>query len=145
MDGATANKMVEKYGGLVTFGRHFIANVSRVFVCWWSLLSKRIAARSPSAPEGLSLMRYNRDTFCATEAAAGYIDYPFANNVVALQASYDGSRGVQRAHFQLTHVRECIWITGMYGFLSENISAASTIFLQIPASCVHVIALTRGI
>ena len=36
--------------------------------------------------EGLSLTRYNRDTFYVKEAAAGYIDYPFANNVVALQA-----------------------------------------------------------
>ena len=36
--------------------------------------------------EGLSLTRYNRDTFYAKEAAAGYIDYPFASNVVALQA-----------------------------------------------------------
>jgi hypothetical protein len=31
MDGAAAMRMVEKYGGLVTFGRDFIANVSRVF------------------------------------------------------------------------------------------------------------------
>ena len=31
MDGATAINTVEKYGGLVAFGRHFIANVSRVF------------------------------------------------------------------------------------------------------------------
>ena len=36
--------------------------------------------------KGLSLTRYNRDTFYAAEAAGGYIDYPFANNVVALQA-----------------------------------------------------------
>ena len=36
--------------------------------------------------KGLSLTRYNRDTFYTTEAAGGYIDYPFANNVVALQA-----------------------------------------------------------
>ena len=36
--------------------------------------------------EGLSLTRYNRDTFYAAESATGYIDYPFANNVVALQA-----------------------------------------------------------
>ena len=31
MDGATAIKTVEKYGGLVAFGRDFIANVSRAF------------------------------------------------------------------------------------------------------------------
>ena len=31
IDSATAMKMVEKYGGLVAFGRDFIANVSRVF------------------------------------------------------------------------------------------------------------------
>ncbi|KAF8259513.1 putative NADPH2 dehydrogenase chain OYE2 [Lactarius quietus] len=70
MDGATASKMVEKYGGLVAFGRHFIANPD---------LPLRLK-------EGLSLTRYNRDTFYAKEAAAGYIDYPFSNNVVALQA-----------------------------------------------------------
>jgi len=70
MDGAAASKMVEKYGGLVAFGRHFIANPD---------LPLRLK-------EGLSLTRYNRDTFYAKEAAAGYIDYPFANNVVALRA-----------------------------------------------------------
>ena len=31
MDGATAIQTVEKHGGLVAFGRHFIANVSLVF------------------------------------------------------------------------------------------------------------------
>jgi NADPH2 dehydrogenase len=55
MNGATANEMVEKCGGLVAFGRHFITN--------------------PDIPlrlkEGFSLTRYNRDTFYATEAAAG--------------------------------------------------------------------------
>jgi len=70
MDGATANKMVEKYGGLVAFGRHFISNPD---------LPLRLK-------EGLSLTRYNRDTFYAAEAAAGYIDYPFATSTVALQA-----------------------------------------------------------
>src|SRR6266436_976892 len=29
---ASANSAVEKYGGLVAFGRHFIANVSALFV-----------------------------------------------------------------------------------------------------------------
>jgi 2,4-dienoyl-CoA reductase-like NADH-dependent reductase (Old Yellow Enzyme family) len=55
MSGVTANKMVEKYGGLVAFGRHFIANVSRVFVGWWSHFSQQIVARCPFAPEGRSL------------------------------------------------------------------------------------------
>ena len=32
---ASAMKMMEKYGGLVAFGRHFIANVSRVFGSRW--------------------------------------------------------------------------------------------------------------
>ncbi|KAF8263966.1 hypothetical protein EI94DRAFT_1739652 [Lactarius quietus] len=64
-----AGKMVEKYGGLVAFGRHFISNPD---------LPLRLK-------EGLSLTHYNRDTFYSQEAA-GYIDYPFANNVVALQA-----------------------------------------------------------
>ena len=31
----SAMKMVEKYGGLVAFGRHFIANVSHVFGSQW--------------------------------------------------------------------------------------------------------------
>jgi len=70
MDGATASKMVEKYGGLVAFGRHFISNPD---------LPLRLK-------EGLSLTRYNRDTFYDSEVAAGYIDYPFANNAVALRA-----------------------------------------------------------
>jgi NADPH2 dehydrogenase len=30
-DRATANSTVEKHGGLIAFGRHFIANVSRLF------------------------------------------------------------------------------------------------------------------
>jgi len=74
---------VEKYGGLVAFGRHFITNVSRIFGGQWSHLSDHIAARSSIAPEGrsLSLTRYNRDTFYATEAATGYSGYPFINNV----------------------------------------------------------------
>ena len=79
---ATANKLVEKYGGLVAFGPHFIANVSRVFVGWGSHFLKYIAVRSLFAPE----TRCNRDIIYAMEAAAGYIDYPFANKVVALQA-----------------------------------------------------------
>jgi NADPH2 dehydrogenase len=31
MDGVAASKMVEKYGGMVAFGRHFISNVSCIF------------------------------------------------------------------------------------------------------------------
>ena len=34
MDRATAISTVEKYGGLIAFGRHFLANVSRVFCSW---------------------------------------------------------------------------------------------------------------
>ena len=52
MGGATAIKMVEKYGGLVAFGRDFIANVSCVFDSQWNHFSKYIAARSPFALEG---------------------------------------------------------------------------------------------
>ncbi|KAH9066849.1 hypothetical protein EDB87DRAFT_1776119 [Lactarius vividus] len=70
MDGAAAVNTVEKYGGLVAFGRHFIANPD---------LPLRLK-------EGHSLTPYNRDRFYATEAAGGYIDYPFSNNAVALQA-----------------------------------------------------------
>ncbi|KAF8270079.1 putative NADPH2 dehydrogenase chain OYE2 [Lactarius quietus] len=70
LDGPTASKMVERYGGLVAFGRHFISNPD---------LPLRLK-------EGLSLTRYNRDTFYAAEAAAGYIDYPFATSTVTLQA-----------------------------------------------------------
>jgi NADPH2 dehydrogenase len=49
---AAAINLVEKYGGLVAFGRHFIANVSPVFGGQWSNFSNHIAARSPFAPEG---------------------------------------------------------------------------------------------
>src|SRR6266702_4510806 len=55
MDGATAINTVEKYGGLVAFGRHFIANVSRIFGGQWTHFSNHIAARSSFAPEGRSL------------------------------------------------------------------------------------------
>jgi NADPH2 dehydrogenase len=52
-DRASANGTVEKYGGLVAFGRHFIANVS----CSHHLGDERIlivtfTARSSVAPEG---------------------------------------------------------------------------------------------
>ena len=36
IDGATAMKIVETYGGLVAFGRDFIANVSHIFGSQWS-------------------------------------------------------------------------------------------------------------
>ena len=52
MGGAAAVKMVEKYGGLVAFGRDFIANVSRVFDSQRGHFSKDIAARSPFAAKG---------------------------------------------------------------------------------------------
>ena len=87
MKGANASKMVEKYGGLVAFGRDFIANVSRVLAVNGTISQ---TSSQPDLPlrlkEGLSLTRYNRNTFYAAESATGYIDYPFANNVVALQA-----------------------------------------------------------
>ncbi|KAF8267289.1 FMN-linked oxidoreductase [Lactarius quietus] len=59
VDRVAAINMVEKYGGLVAFGRHFIANPD---------LPLRLK-------EGLSLTRYNRDTFYSTEAAAGYCSW----------------------------------------------------------------------
>jgi hypothetical protein len=108
MDGATANKLVEKYGGLVAFGRHFIANVSRVFVCWWSPLSKQIAARSPCAPEGLSLMRYDRDTFCATEAAVDTLITRSRITSSLCRHHTMAPKGCAELIFQLTQVRECI-------------------------------------
>ncbi len=52
MDRTTAINTVEKYGGLVAFGRHFISNVSRVFSSQRSHFSDHIAARSTIAPEG---------------------------------------------------------------------------------------------
>jgi NADPH2 dehydrogenase len=69
MDRATAIDTVGKYGGLVAFGRHFIANPD---------LPLRLK-------EGLALTRYDRDTFYDTESAVGYIDYPFANDAIAVQ------------------------------------------------------------
>jgi NADPH2 dehydrogenase len=44
VDRASAINMVEKYGGLVAFGRPFIANVSRVFGSQENDFSNRIAA-----------------------------------------------------------------------------------------------------
>ncbi|KAI9459881.1 NADH:flavin oxidoreductase/NADH oxidase [Lactarius psammicola] len=70
MDRARAIDTVSKYGGLVAFGRHFLANPD---------LPLRLK-------EGLSLTGYNYDTFYTPESAAGYIDYPFANNAVAVRA-----------------------------------------------------------
>ena len=46
MDAATAVNTVEKYGGLVAFGRHFIANVSRVF----SSVSRTISQTTHCSP-----------------------------------------------------------------------------------------------
>ncbi|KAI9446663.1 hypothetical protein H4582DRAFT_1907433 [Lactarius indigo] len=62
MDDDAAINIVEKYEGLVAFGRYFISN------------------------EGHTPTRYNCDTFYTTESAARYIGYPFANDVVALHA-----------------------------------------------------------
>ena len=46
--------------------------------------------RQPDLPlrlkEGIALTRYNRDTFYLPEAAAGYVDYPFAKEVAPLEA-----------------------------------------------------------
>jgi 2,4-dienoyl-CoA reductase-like NADH-dependent reductase (Old Yellow Enzyme family) len=36
--------------------------------------------------EGFPLTPYDRDTFYTVEAAAGYVDYPFINEVDALKA-----------------------------------------------------------
>jgi NADPH2 dehydrogenase len=85
MDRATAIDTVGKYGGLVAFGRHFIANVS----LFWLLESITETMLQPDLPlrlkEGLALTRYDRDTFYDTESAVGYIDYPFANDAIAVQ------------------------------------------------------------
>ncbi|KAH9958394.1 hypothetical protein BGW80DRAFT_1184876 [Lactifluus volemus] len=69
-DRASATSTVEKHGGLIAFGRHFIANPD---------LPLRLK-------EGFPLTPYNRDTFYTVEAAAGYVDYPFFNEVDALKA-----------------------------------------------------------
>jgi NADPH2 dehydrogenase len=45
MDGVAASKMVEKYGGLVAFGRHFISNVSCIFGSQWSYFSNSYSSR----------------------------------------------------------------------------------------------------
>jgi len=67
---ASATSAVEKHGGLIAFGRHFIANPD---------LPLRLK-------EGIDLNPYNRATFYSVEAAAGYIDYPFANEVAPVRA-----------------------------------------------------------
>ncbi|KAH9056795.1 hypothetical protein EDB87DRAFT_1686813 [Lactarius vividus] len=67
---ATAIDTVSKYGGLIAFGRHFIANPD---------LPLRLK-------EGLPLTHYDRSTFFTPESATGYIDYPFANDAVAVKA-----------------------------------------------------------
>jgi len=60
--GASATEAVEEKGGLVAFGRHFIANPD---------LPRRIYDNVP-------LNAYNRATFYTTESPVGYIDQPFA-------------------------------------------------------------------
>ena len=39
---ASANSTVEKHGGLIAFGRHFIANVSTLFVLTAGFRSKKV-------------------------------------------------------------------------------------------------------
>ncbi|KAF8256354.1 hypothetical protein EI94DRAFT_1837563 [Lactarius quietus] len=73
---ATAIDMVEKYGGLIAFGRHFIANPD---------LPLRLK-------EGLSLMHYNRDTFYTSkEPATGYVDYPFTSVTILAADTVNGT------------------------------------------------------
>jgi len=69
-DRASAISTVEKHGGLIAFGRHFIANPD---------LPLRLK-------EGIELTPYNTATFYSPEAAAGYVDYPFATEVVPVRA-----------------------------------------------------------
>ncbi|KAH9003866.1 hypothetical protein EDB86DRAFT_3099865 [Lactarius hatsudake] len=77
MDRATAVDTVSKYGGLVAFGRHFIANPDLPF----------------RLKQGLPLTHYNRDTFYTPDPAAGYIDYPLATNAVVVEAQwFEGGR-----------------------------------------------------
>ena len=53
----SAIELVEKEGGLVSFGRHFISNVSQMtlglilFRACSELICSRLTARSPSSPE----------------------------------------------------------------------------------------------
>jgi NADPH2 dehydrogenase len=89
-DRTLAASTVEKHGGLIAFGRHFLANVSNLL---WGLQTDPhtdMILPQPDLPlrlkEGLSLTRYNRDTFYVPEAATGYIDYPFVNEVDPLKA-----------------------------------------------------------
>ena len=52
-----------------------------------TILTVTPTARSPLAPEeGIELTPYNSATLYSPEAAAGYVDYPFANEVAPLQA-----------------------------------------------------------
>jgi len=69
-DRVTANSTVEKHGGLVAFGRKFISNPD---------LPKRIE-------HNLAFTPYNRATFYLPESPVGYVDYPFAENVVPVKA-----------------------------------------------------------
>ncbi|KAI0252327.1 NADH:flavin oxidoreductase/NADH oxidase [Lactifluus subvellereus] len=70
LNSASATSTVEKHGGLVAFGRHFLANPD---------LPLRLKEGHPLTP-------YNRDTFYTPESAVGYVDYPFINEVVPLKA-----------------------------------------------------------
>ena len=73
--------MAEKYGSLVAFGELYSRLSAGPFISQCTLQSDLPFCLN----EGLSLTRYNRDTFYAREAVVVYIDYPFAHNVVALQ------------------------------------------------------------
>ncbi|KAI0290405.1 FMN-linked oxidoreductase [Multifurca ochricompacta] len=70
LDRGDAIRIVKNEGGLVAFGRHFLANPD---------LPLRLK-------EDLALTPYNRDTFYTPEEAAGYIDYPFSEQVASVKA-----------------------------------------------------------
>ena len=88
-DRASASSTVEKHGGLIAFGRHFIANVSYPHR---PTRGRQFSQPNPQPDlplrlkEGIELTPYNRATFYLPEAAAGYVDYPFTNEVAPLRA-----------------------------------------------------------
>ncbi|KAI0299012.1 putative NADPH2 dehydrogenase chain OYE2 [Multifurca ochricompacta] len=70
LERAEAIEIVKNEGGLVAFGRHFLANPD---------LPLRLK-------ENVALTPYNRNTFYTPEAAAGYIDYPFSEQIASVKA-----------------------------------------------------------
>ena len=88
-DRTSAISTVEKHGGLIAFGRHFISNV-RAFFITHQLETNLTITLKPDLPlrlkEGIELTPYNTGTFYSPEAAAGYVDYPFATEVVPVRA-----------------------------------------------------------